>query len=67
MFGLFEKKQQDAIDHWYALIPSFNTPAKDFYVAIEKELKDRQVPDWTSPTLISPKAACCHKNASICG
>ena len=44
MFGLFGKKQQDAIDHWYALIPGFNTSAKDFYAAIEKELKDRQVP-----------------------
>jgi hypothetical protein len=44
MFGLFEKKQEDAIDHWYALIPGFNTSAKEFYAAIEKELKDRQVP-----------------------
>ena len=44
MFGLFEKKQQDAIDHWYALIPGFNTSTKEFYAAIENELKNRRVP-----------------------
>jgi hypothetical protein len=44
MFGLFEKKKGDVIDHWYALIPGFNTSTKDFYTAVEKELKDRQVP-----------------------
>jgi len=44
MFGLFEKKQADVIDHWYSLIPGFSTSTKEFYAAIEKELKDRQVP-----------------------
>ncbi len=44
MFGLFGKKQQDAIDHWYALVPGFNTSTKEFYAAIEKELEDRKVP-----------------------
>jgi hypothetical protein len=32
------------IDHWYALIPGFNTSNKEFYEAVEKELKDRKVP-----------------------
>jgi hypothetical protein len=44
MFGLFEKSKADVIDHWYALIPGFNSSTKDFYEAVEKELKDRQVP-----------------------
>ena len=44
MFGFFEKKQADLIDHWYALIPGFNTSTKEFYEAVEKELKDREVP-----------------------
>lgn len=44
MFGFFEKKKADVLCHWYALVPSFNTSTKEFYEAIEKELKDRQVP-----------------------
>ena len=32
------------MDHWYALIPAFNTSGKDFYTAIETELKTREVP-----------------------
>jgi hypothetical protein len=43
MFGFFKSKA-DVIDHWYALVPGFNTPAKDFYEAVEKELKEREVP-----------------------
>jgi hypothetical protein len=44
MFGVFEKKKAEVIEHWYALIPSFNTSTKEFYEAIEKELKEREVP-----------------------
>ena len=44
MFGLFGKKKADVIEHWYSLIPGFTTSTKDFYAAVEKELKDRQVP-----------------------
>ena len=44
MFEIFEKKKADVMEHWYALIPGFNTPAKDFYEAVEKELKEREVP-----------------------
>ena len=44
MFGIFEKNKAEVIEHWYALIPGFNTPAKDFYGTVEKELKDREVP-----------------------
>jgi hypothetical protein len=44
MFGLFEKKKGDVIDHWYSLVPGFNVSAKEFYEAVEKELKDRKVP-----------------------
>ncbi len=44
MFGFFKSKKADVIDHWYALIPGFNTSTKEFYEAVEKELKEREVP-----------------------
>jgi len=44
MFGFFQKKPADVIDHWYALVPAFTTSAKEFYAEIEKELKEREVP-----------------------
>lgn len=44
MLGFFEKKKGDQIDHWYSLVPGFNTSAKEFYTTIEKELKEREVP-----------------------
>src|SRR5580658_8927224 len=44
MLGFFEKKKGDIIDHWYSLVPGFNTSAKEFYEAVEKELKAREVP-----------------------
>lgn len=44
MFKGFEKQQADVIDHWYALVPGFSVSGKEFYAAIEQELKDRQVP-----------------------
>lgn len=44
MFGFFAKKRADVIDHWYALVPGFNTSTKEFYTAIETELKEREVP-----------------------
>jgi hypothetical protein len=44
MFSFFKSKKADVLSHWYALIPGFNTATKEFYEAIEKELKDRQVP-----------------------
>ena len=43
MFGFF-KRSADVIDHWYALVPGFNSSTKDFYEGIEKELKTREVP-----------------------
>jgi len=43
MFGFF-KKNADVIDHWYALVPGFNSSSKEFYDGIEKELKTREVP-----------------------
>lgn len=43
MFG-FSKRKGEVISHWYALVPSFNTSTKEFYDAVEHELKARQVP-----------------------
>jgi len=36
--------RQEIIEHWYVLVPAFNTSTKDFYAAIENELKEREVP-----------------------
>jgi|ERR1700722_18770691 len=44
MFGLFEKKKGEVIDHWYSLVPGFNVSTKEFYEAVEKELNERKVP-----------------------
>jgi hypothetical protein len=44
MFRLFESKKADVIEHWYSLVPGFTTSGKEFYEAIEKELKEREVP-----------------------
>lgn len=44
MFSFFKTKQADVMEHWYALVPGFNTSTKEFYAAIEQELKGRQVP-----------------------
>jgi len=44
MFNFSKPKQAEVLSHWYSLIPNFNTSTKDFYEAVEKELKDREVP-----------------------
>jgi hypothetical protein len=44
MFGFFEKKKGEVIDHWYSLVPGFNMSTKEFYEAVEGELKERKVP-----------------------
>lgn len=44
MFSFMRKKQGDVISHWYALVPEFSMSAKEFYSAIEGELKRRMVP-----------------------
>jgi len=46
MLGILQNKQADAevLEHWYALVPGFNTSGKEFYADIEAELKARQVP-----------------------
>ena len=40
----FSKKKGEVISHWYSLIPGFNTSTKEFYDAVEKQLKEQQVP-----------------------
>jgi len=44
MFDFFKSKKADVIDHWYSLVPGFNASSKEFYEAVERELKDRKVP-----------------------
>ena len=44
MFGFWGTKKADVIEHWYALVPGFNTSGKEFYDGIEQELKSREVP-----------------------
>ena len=44
MYSIFKSKQAGVITHWYALVPGFTTSTKEFYDAIESELKARQAP-----------------------
>ncbi len=46
MFGIFQNQKAGAevMEHWYALVPGFNISGKEFYSAIEAELKAREVP-----------------------
>ena len=44
MFGFFKSKKADVLDHWYSLVPGFTAATKDFYEAVEAEMKERQVP-----------------------
>jgi hypothetical protein len=44
MFGFLKSKQADVLSHWYTPVPHFTTPTQDFYAAVEKELKEHQVP-----------------------
>ena len=43
LFGIGNKKAE-VMEHWYSLVPGFSTSTKDFYAAVETELKERQVP-----------------------
>jgi hypothetical protein len=58
----FFKKKAEVIDYWHRLVPEFNTSVREFYDAIEKELKERRVPDlelhridWNEGGLLSAK------------
>ena len=44
MFNIFKASKADVLSHWYSLIPGFSTSTDEFYQAIERELKSRQVP-----------------------
>ena len=46
MFGIFQNKKADAevMEHWYSLVPGFSTSGKEFYTAIEAELKTLRSP-----------------------
>jgi hypothetical protein len=44
MFGILDKKMDDGCEHWYTLIPGFNTSTKEFYDAIELDLKEHKIP-----------------------
>lgn len=44
MFNFFKPKPAEVLDHWYALVPNFDTPTKEFYDSITEELKAQKVP-----------------------
>lgn len=44
MFGFFGPRKADVINHWIALAEGFNMAPGEFYDAVEKELKVREVP-----------------------
>jgi hypothetical protein len=43
MFG-FKSKKAEVLSHWYTPVPNFTLSTKDFYVSVEKELLQQQVP-----------------------
>lgn len=44
MFTPFRKKEAEVLNHWIALAEGFQFPPSDYYDAIEKEIKTRNVP-----------------------
>lgn len=40
----FKRRKADIISHWYAIVPSFQTSAQDFYSSIERELAAQKIP-----------------------
>src|SRR5712671_7971993 len=44
MFSLFQQKKAEVLSHWYTPVPNFNASTKDFYAAVEQELKEQRVP-----------------------
>jgi hypothetical protein len=44
MLSFLKPKLADVLSHWYAPVPNFNTSTQEFYAAVERELKERQVP-----------------------
>jgi uncharacterized membrane protein YbaN (DUF454 family) len=44
LLGLWRSTKADVLSHWYSLVPGFNTSTKEFYEAVEKELKQLEVP-----------------------
>jgi len=62
MFGIFGPKKVEVMEHWYALVPGFTLSAKEFYEAVEQELKERKMPgldiasvDFTEGGVMSAK------------
>ena len=58
----FAKKKAEVLYYWYNLVPDLNTSVREFYDAVEKELKERKVPDleshrveWNEGGLLSAK------------
>lgn len=52
----------EVMSHWHVLIEDFNTSALEFYARVERELKDRQIPeletervDWHEGGVLSAK------------
>ena len=43
MFGIWKRKNTGVIRHWYVLFDNFETPASEFYQAIEHDLTTREL------------------------
>ena len=44
MFGIWKRKEPEVHQHWFAVLPEFETSTADFYAAIENHLEVRRVP-----------------------
>lgn len=55
MFGLWQSRNLELIDHWYVLLPDFQTSTSEFYEAIRQELTERGVPGMEVSTVLFPE------------
>lgn len=44
MFSFFQQKKAEVLSHWYTPVPNFSASTKNFYAAVENELKEQRVP-----------------------
>ena len=44
MFGIWKRKKPEVHQHWFTVLPDFETSTADFYAAIENHLAVRRVP-----------------------
>lgn len=55
MFGWRRKKHPEVFQHWYVLLPDFESSTSEYYGAVEKDLIHRKVPDLEICRILFPE------------